>query len=179
LNKCEAAVTGEQKLSDRVWILLGQLAALSIAVIVALPAAVICLAGAGKLIEEFPERPFLASGILLLICAIFCVFLFLCFRGAEMTSRKSVYFLSRAVLLLVSAIAGAASLELLGIGSLGLAFERVEAYLWLAGGVSLVAFAAAGIRYAFGWQVSYWIIFFAVLAAVIFWSFGVAIFNFF
>ena len=90
------------QLRHNMWILLGQLALLMIAAVVALLLAELWLFGAITLLEAFPQRPVLASGILLSIFAI----LFLCIRGAKMDSRAIVYFASRAVLLIGSAIAG-------------------------------------------------------------------------
>jgi hypothetical protein len=157
-----------------IWIRLGQLALLIIAVVVALLLAEVWLFGAVTLLEAFPRRPVLASGILLSIFAI----LFLCIRGAKMESRNIVYFASRAVLLIGSAIAGIASLEAIYYGAAALvAHSSREAYLCLAGGLLLVAVAAAGVKYSFNWRLAYWIIFSAVLAAVIL-IFGVGLRTF-
>ena len=148
-----------------IWIRLGQLALLIIAVVVALLLAEVWLFGAITLLEAFPRRPVLASGILLSIVAI----LFLCIRGAKMDSHAIVYFASRAVLLIGSAIAGIASVEAIVYGSVALGnHSSREAYSYLAGGLLLVAVAAAGVKYSFNWRLAYWIIFSAVLAAVIF-----------
>jgi hypothetical protein len=165
----------EVPLRHDIWIPLGQLALLIIAVVVALLLAEVWLFGALTLLEVFPQRPVLASGILLSIFAI----LFLCIRGAKMDSHTIVYFASRAVLLIGSAIAGIASLEAISYGSLasGVHPSR-EAYLSLAGGLLLVAVAAAGIKYSFNWRLAYWINFFAVLAAVIFSIVGVGVATF-
>lgn len=157
-----------------IWILLGQLALLMIAVVVALLLAEVWLFGAITLLEAFPQRPVLASGILLSIFAI----LFLCIRGAKMDSRTIVYFASRAVLLIGSAIAGIASLEAIVYGSVALGTHSLREALYLAGGLFLVAVATAGVKYSFNWRLAYWIIFSAVLAAVIFSIFGVGVTNF-
>ena len=162
----------EVQLRHDIWIRLGQLALLIIAVVVALLLAEVWLFGAITLLEAFPRRPVLASGILLSIFAI----LFLCIRGAKMDSRAIVYFASRAVLLIGSAIAGIAALEVIVYGSVALGTHSLrEAYLYLAGGLLLVAVAAAGVKYSFNWRLAYWIIFSAVLAAVIFSIFGVGV----
>jgi hypothetical protein len=154
------------------WIRLGQLALLIIAGVVALLLAEVWLLGALTLHEAFPQRPVLASGILLSILAI----LFLCVRGAKMDSRPIVYFASRAVLLIGSAIAGSASLEVILYGTASLGSHSLhEAYAYLGGGLILVAVAAAGVKYSFNWRLPYWIIFSAVLAAVIFSIFGVGV----
>lgn len=157
-----------------IWILLGQLALLIIVVVVALLLAEVWLLGAITLLEAFPRRPVLASGILLSIFAI----LFLCIRGAKMDSCPIVYFASRAVLLIGSAIAGIASLEAITYGSVALGAHASSEALYLAGGLLLVAVAAAGVKYSFNWRLAYWIIFLAVLAAVIFSIFGVGVMNF-
>ena len=158
-----------------IWILLSQLALLIIAVVVVLVLAEVWLFGAITLLEAFPQRPVLASGILLSIFAI----LFLCIRGAKMDSRTIVYFGSRAVLLIGSAIAGIASLEVILYGSVALGVHALrEAYSYLAGGLLLVAIAAAGVKYSFNWRIAYWMILSAVLAAVIFSIFGVGVTTF-
>jgi hypothetical protein len=163
------------QLRHSIWIALGQLALLIIAVVVALVLAEVWLFGAITLLEAFPQRPVLASGILLSIFAI----LFLCIRGAQIESRTIVYFASRAVLLIGSAIAGIASLEVILYGSAALAGHALrEAYSYLAGGLLLVAIAAAGVKFSFDWRIAYWIIFSAVLAAVVFSIFGVGITTF-
>jgi hypothetical protein len=165
----------EAQLRHNIWILLGQLALLMLAAVVALVLAEVWLFGAVTLLEAFPQRPVLASGILLSIFAI----LFLCIRGAKMESRTIVYFASRAVLLIGSAIAGIASLEVILHGSAALAGHTLrEAYSYLAGGLLLVAIAAAGVKFSFDWRIAYWIIFSAVLAAVVFSIFGVGLTTF-
>lgn len=157
-----------------IWILLGQLALLIIVVVVALLLAEVWLLGAITLLEAFPRRPVLASGILLSIFAI----LFLGIRGAKMDSRPIVYFASRAGLLIGSAIAGIASLEAITYGSVALGAHASSEALYLAGGLLLVAVAAAGVKYSFNWRLAYWIIFIAVLAVVVFSIFGVGVMNF-
>jgi hypothetical protein len=169
----DCVVVGIHSRQD-VWIVLGQLALLIIAVVVALLLAEVWLLGAITLLEAFPRRPVLAGGILLSIFAI----LFLCIRGAKMESRTVVYFASRAVLLIGSAIAGIASLEAITYGAVALGAHSSSEALYLAGGLILVAVAAAGVKYAFNWRLAYWIILVAVLAAVIFSIFGVGLMNF-
>jgi hypothetical protein len=164
----------EVQLRHNIWIPLGQLALLTIAVAVALLLAEMWLFGAITLLEAFPQRPVLASGILLSLFAI----LFLCIRGARRDSPAIAYFASRAVLLIVSAIAGIASLEAIYYGAVALGAHSREAYLYLAGGLLLVVVAAAGVKYSFNWRLAYWIIFSAVLAAVIFSIFGVGVTTF-
>jgi hypothetical protein len=160
------------QLRHDIWILLGQLALLMIAVVVALVLAELWLFGAITLLEAFPQRPVLAGGILLSIFAI----LFLCIRGAKMDSRAVVYFSSRAVLLIGSAVAGIASLEIIVYGAAALGSHALrEAYAYLGGGLLLVAVAAAGVKYSFNWRLPYWIVFSAVFAAVVFSIFGVGV----
>jgi len=164
MEKRQGGTEMEVQSRHDIWTLLGQLALLIVAIVAAQLLAEVWLFGAVTLLEAFPRRPLLASGILLSIFAI----LFLCIRGANMDSRTIVYFASRAVLLVGSAIAGIASLEAMVYGSVALVAHSREAYLYLAGGLFLVAVAAAGIKCAFNWRLAYWIVFFAVLAAVIF-----------
>jgi accessory gene regulator protein AgrB len=71
------------QLRHGIWIVLGQLVLLIIALVVALVLAEVWLFGAITLLEDFPKRPVLASGILLSLFAL----LFLCLRGAKMDSR--------------------------------------------------------------------------------------------
>jgi hypothetical protein len=159
----------EVHLRHGIWVLLGQLALLIVTVVVALLLTELWLFAALTLFEAFPQRPVLASTILLAIVAV----LFLCIRGARMQSRTVVYFASRAVLLIGSAIAGVASLEAIYVGALASgASPSPESYLSLGGGLLLVAVAAAGVRYVFNWRVAYWIVFLAVLSVVIVSIFG-------
>ncbi len=143
-------------------ILPSQLALLIMAVAVALLLAEVWLLGAITLLEAFPRRPVVASGILLAIL----VFLLLCIRGTRAESRF-IYFATRAVLLIGSAIAGIASVEVITVGAAGLGgAPSKESYAYLAGGLLLVAAAAAGIKHAFDWQLSYWIVLCGLLVAV-------------
>src|SRR6266545_1490788 len=165
----------EVQLRHEIWILLGQLALLMIAVVVALVLAELWLLGALTLLEAFPQRPVLASAILLSMFAM----LFLCIHAAKMDSRTIVYFASRAVLPIGSAIAGIAALEAIYFAPFALgAHPSREAYFSLIGGLLLVAVAAAGVKYAFNWRLSYWIIFSAALAAVVLSIFGVGVTTF-
>lgn len=143
-------------------ILPGQVALLIIAVAVALLLAEVWLFGAITLLEAFPRRPVIASGILLSLVA----FLLLCIRGIKAETRI-LNFASCAVLLIGSAIAGIAAVEVVNLGAVALGVQpSMEAFSYLAAGLLLVAAAAAGVRYAFDWQIRYWIIFGAVLVAV-------------
>lgn len=165
----------EAQLQHHIRILPGQVALLIIAVAVALLLAEIWLLGAITLLEAFPQRPIVASCILLSIV----VFLLLCIRGTKSEARV-LYFASRAVLLMGSAIAGIAAVEVLNLAAVALgAKPSMESYSYLAGGLLLVAAAAAGVKYSFDWQISYWIIFFAVLAAVVLSITGAGITTFF
>jgi hypothetical protein len=70
-------------------------------------------------------------------------------------------------------------LEAISYGAVALGAHALrEAYSCLAGGLLLVAVAAAGVQYAFNWRLAYWIIFSAVLAAVIVSIFGVGVATF-
>ena len=152
----------EAPLQHHIRILPGQVALLIIAVAVALLLAEVWLLGAITLLEAFPRRPVIASGILLTII----VFLLLCIRGTKAETRI-LHFASCAVLLMGSAIAGIAAVEVVNLGAATLGAQpSMEAGAYLGGGLLLVAVAAAGVKYAFDWQIRYWIIFCAVLVAV-------------
>ncbi|WKA26671.1 hypothetical protein [Bradyrhizobium roseum] len=145
------------------WTVLGQLALLIIAVAVALLLAEVWLLGVITLLEAFPQRPVVTSGVLLSIAAI----LLLCIRGTK-AETSVIYFVSRAVLLIGSAIAGIAAVEVVYLGAVGLGSQpSLEAYSYLAGGLILVAAAAAGVKYSFDWRFRHWIVFCIVLAAVV------------
>jgi hypothetical protein len=120
--------------------------------------------GISVFVELFPDHPFLASGILLLVGVGFL----LCIVGARMGPRTITGLASRTVLLLVSAIAGVWSFEILYVASVYLAVDpSPEAYFILAGGLVLVAFAAALIKITFGWRAPFWLVFVAAVAAVV------------
>ena len=158
-----------------IWILLAQLALLIVAVVAALLLAELWLLGALTLLETFPRRPVLASGILLSLLAM----LALCIRGARTDSRFIVYFASRAVVLIGSVIAGIAAVEVIYVGSVASGVQPSrEGLFYLAGGMLLVAVAAAGVKFAFNWRLAYWIVFLATLAAVFGSIFGVGVTTF-
>jgi uncharacterized membrane protein YeiH len=52
-----------------------------------------------------------------------------------------------------------------------------EGFLWLSLAIVLVAFAALGIRAALDWRLSYWILFPAIFATLIFATFGTSILS--
>jgi hypothetical protein len=164
----------EAQLQQQSRILPSQLALLIMAIAVALLLAEVWLLGAIALLETFARRPMVASAILLSIVA----FLLLCIRGTKAETRV-IHFASCAMLLIGSAIAGIAAVEVVNLGAVALGIgPSMEAYSYLAGGLVLVAAAAAGVRYSFDWQLSYWIVFCAVLAAVILSSVGAGITTF-
>ena len=126
------------------------------------------LFGAVSLIEAFPKHPLLCSLILLFLCFSF----FLCFLGSKMESRRSVHFVSRVLLLLLSLTAGLLSVEFVWLGAVSLAVTRGSAFsghkisledLALVGGLILVSLCAIGVKYVFSLRSRYWIIFVAVL----------------
>jgi hypothetical protein len=151
----------------RMPLVLGQWALLMIACGIAFVLSELWLFAAITLIEALPEHPVVAGGALLL----FCGFVYLCVRGARTTWSKVLNYLSRAVLVLLSAIAAVGAVELVGVGliSLGIAGWRssLDDYQWLAGGVLLAALAAAGIKHAFGWRVRYWVMLLGTGVAVV------------
>ena len=155
------------------WLVLGQLGLLVLAIAAAFVLAGVWLFGVIFVIEEFSGRPLLVGGIVLLACA----FVFLCFRGAGAASRPIIRLPSAAALLLLSCAAGIASLELIPVGGVMWATGdgSWQDYCWLATGMLLVAFAAAGIRRAFGWRVRYWIMLIATGGGVALALFAVAL----
>ena len=70
-----------------------------------------------------------------------------------MASYTSIYFTSRAVLLLLSAVTGVTSLWFFAAGL------AAGAYIWVTIGILLVALAAAAVKSAAGLPGSYWIAF--------------------
>ncbi|WFU45972.1 hypothetical protein QA640_45140 (plasmid) [Bradyrhizobium sp. CB82] len=119
--------------------------------------------GLELLLDALNRRPFPLGGVFLLFGAV----LFLCFLGARAASYPSIYFTSRAVLLLLSAVAGVTSLWFFaaGLGS-GVEGNAVGAYIWVTVGILLVALAAAAIKSAADLPGSYWIAFLFALTAL-------------
>ena len=123
------------------------------------------------LVDTFPENPALAGTILSIICVVF----FLCILGARMRSRL-IYVVSRAVLLFLSVVAAIASMEAISFGFISVTMTPSrEGFLWVSIAIVLVAFAALGIKAALDWRLSYWILFPAVFATLIFATFGTSI----
>ena len=123
------------------------------------------------LVDTFPENPALAGTILSIICVIF----FLCILGAKMRSHV-ICLVSRAVLLFLSVVAAIASMEAISFGLIGVTVTASrEGVVWVSIAIALVAFAALGIKAALDWRLSYWIVFPAVFATLIFATFGTSI----
>ena len=123
------------------------------------------------LVDTFPENPALAGTILSVICVVF----FLCIFGARMRSRL-IYFFSRTVLLFLSVVAAIASMEAISFGLVSVTMiPSREGVLWVSIAIVLVAFAALGIKAALDWRTSYWILFPAVFATLIFATFGTSV----
>jgi hypothetical protein len=135
----------------------------AIAVVVAVLLAELWLAGGIILLEQFSSRPLLVLGILLAVL----VLLVLCIIGARRGPHPIVRGASAAVLLFASAAAAIASLEQLHVGLINLGFDRPTAYRLLTTGTLCAAVSAAGIKYVFRWRLAYWIIFVAVLFAIL------------
>jgi len=125
------------------------------------------------LIDTSPENPALAGAILLIICAVF----FLCIPGARMRWH-AIRIVSRAVLLFLSVVAAIASMEVISFGLISVTVNPSrEGFLWVSIAIVLVAFAALGIKAALGWRLSYWILFPAVFATLMFATFGLSILS--
>ena len=123
------------------------------------------------LVDTFPANPALAGTILSVICVVF----FLCIPGAKMRSRL-IYTVSRAVLLFLSVVAAIASMEVISFGLISVTVNPSrEGFLWVSIAIVLVASAALGIKAALGWRLSYWILFPAVFATLMFATFGLSI----
>jgi uncharacterized membrane protein YeiH len=87
-----------------------------------------------------------------------------------------IYFVSRAVLLFLSVVAAIASMEAISVGLISVTMTPSrEGFLWMSLAIVLVAFAAMGIKAALDWRLSYWILFPAVFATLIFATFGTSI----
>jgi len=125
------------------------------------------------IIDTFPENPAFAGTILSIICVVF----FLCIHGASMGARLT-NFVSRAVLLFLSVVAAIASMEVISFGLIRVTMTPSrEGFLWVSTAIALVAFAALGIKAALDWRISYWILFPAVFATLIFATFGTSILS--
>ena len=146
---------------------------LAVAILGTLLSAKIWVPVAFFLVDTIPENPALAGTILSIICVVF----FLCIFGARMRSR-SIYLVSRAVLLFLSVVAAIASMEALSFGFISVTVNPSrEGVLWVSIAIVLVAFAALGIKAALAWPFSYWIVFPAVFATLIFATFGISVFS--
>jgi hypothetical protein len=169
----DAHLSARPQTGHRRIVLIGRNAGLlAVAILGTLLSAKIWVPVAFFLVDTFPENPALAGTILSIICAIF----FLCL-GARMRSR-SIYFLSQAVLLFLSVVAAIASMEAISFGLISVTVTASrEGFLWVSIAIVLVAFAALGIKTALDWRLSYWIVFPAVFATLIFATFGSSILS--
>ena len=146
---------------------------LAVAILGTLLSAKIWVPVAFFLVDTFSEKPAVAGTVLSIICLIF----FLCVLGARMRSRV-IYLVSRVVLLFLSVVAAIASMEAISFGLIGVTVTASrEGVLWVSIAIALVAFAALGIKAALDWQLSYWIVFPAVFATLIFATFGTSILS--
>ncbi len=169
----DAHLSARPQTGHRRIVLIGRNAGLlAVAILGTLLSAKIWVPVAFFLVDTFPENPALAGTILSIICVIF----FLCL-GARMRSR-SIYFLSQAVLLFLSVVAAIASMEAISFGLISVTVTASrEGFLWVSIAIVLVAFAALGIKAALDWRLSYWIVFPAVFATLIFATFGSSILS--
>lgn len=146
---------------------------LALAILGTLLSAKIWVPVAFFLVDTFPTNPALAGTILSVICAVF----FLCILGVRMRPRL-IYAVSRTVLLFLSVVAAIASMETISVGLLSVTMTPSrEGFLWVAIAIVLVAFAALGLKTALDWRLSYWIVFPAVFATLIFATFGISILS--
>ena len=119
--------------------------------------------GLELLLDAFGRQPFRVGGVFLFVCAVLFVF----FLGARTASHTGIYFISRIILLVISAVAGVVCLWFLYAGLVNLLVGKSSAaQLWLVVGTFLVALAAAAIKYSVAWRVSYWITFLVTLASI-------------
>ena len=172
-EKRDVHVSSGQTGNSRIMLIGRNAGLLAVAIFGTLLSAKIWAPVAYFVIDTFPENPALAGTILSIILIVF----FLCIRGARMRSR-SIYFVSRAVLLFLSVVAAIASMEAISIGLISVTVTPSrEGLLWVSTAVVLVAFAALGIKTALDWQLSYWVVFPAVFATLIVATFGISILS--
>ena len=125
------------------------------------------------IVDTFPVN-FALAGVALFIA---CVVFFLCIFGVGMRSRV-IGLVSRVILLFLSVVAAIASMQATSFGLISVTMSPSrEGFLWLSLAIVLVAFAALGIRVALDWRLSYWILFPAVFATLIFATFGTSILS--
>jgi hypothetical protein len=159
--------------NNRISVIRRKAGLLALAILGTLLSAKIWVPVAFFLVDTFPANPVLAGTILSVICVVF----FLCIPGARMRSRL-IYTVSRAVLLFLSVVAAIASMEAISFGLISVTMTPSrEGLLWTSIAIVLVAFAAMGIKAALGWRLSYWLLFPAVFATLIFATFGTTILS--
>ena len=91
---------------------------------------------------------------------------------------RLIYTVSRAGLLFLSVVAAIASMETISVGLLSVTMTPSrEGFLWVSIAIVLVAIAALGLKTALDWRLSYWIVFPAVFATLIFATFGISILS--
>ena len=170
-EKRDVHVSSRQTGNSRIMLIGRNAGLLAVAIFGTLLSAKIWVPVAYFLIDTFPENPVLAGTILSIICVVF----FLCIFGARMRSRL-IYVVSRAVLLFLSVVAAIASMEAISFGFISVTMTPSrEGFLWVSIAIVLVAFAAMGIKAALDWRLSYWILFPAVFATLIFATFATTI----
>jgi hypothetical protein len=146
---------------------------LAVAIVGTLLSAKIWVPVAFFLVDTFPENPVLA-GTFFPSSASFSFFAF----SAPGMRPRSIYLVSRAILLFLSVVAAIASMEAISFGFISVTVTPSrEGFVWLSIAIVLVAFAALGIKAALDWRLSYWIVFPAVFATLIFATFGLSIFS--
>ena len=172
-EKRDVHVSSGQTGNSRIMLIGRNAGLLAVAIVGTLLSAKIWVPVAYFLIDTFPENPVLAGTILSIICVVF----FLCIPGARMRPHL-IYLASRAVLLFLSVVAAIASMQATSFGFISVTMSPSrEGFLWLSLAIVLVAFTALGIRAALDWRLSYWILFPAIFATLIFATFGTSILS--
>lgn len=126
------------------------------------------------IVDTFPVNPALAGAALFIACVVF----FLCIFGVGMRSRV-IGLVSRVILLFLSVVAAIASMETISFGLISVTVTASrEGFVWVSIAIVLVACAALGLKTALDWRLSYWIVFPAVFATLIFATFGLSLLSF-
>ena len=172
-EKRDVHVSSGQTGNSRIMLIGRNAGLLAVAIFGTLLSAKIWVPVAYFLIDTFPENPVLAGTILSIICVVF----FLCIPGARMRPHL-IYLASRAVLLFLSVVAAIASMQATSFGLISVTMSPSrEGFLWVSLAIVLVAFAAMGLKAALDWRLSYWILFPAVFATLIFATFSTSILS--
>jgi len=133
---------------------------------IAVPFMELLLMGPVLLAEALPESPVLGILILLLVGLV----LALCYKGARLESPRAVRFLSRLFLLLFTISMGLLSIELVLGTAIAVAVGHgasLEDNLQMIAALAFPCMAAAGLKFALGLRVRYWILLILVLGVIV------------